>query len=361
MTLKDIVKICLPYIVVINRRNKRKVFAQLLAQSGEKTIPIEHPNYDSIVSVQGFGYSGSGAVLDILREYKITLVLGYMDPEATQNSDQKRLAEIEIIRLPGGLFEIENNLGVQNVFLNDALFNRTIKLFESSALFSYSTDIQKLFCCFFRSITSLRIQNLKKTYYNGYLSNPDEISNIYFKNNDLTKESYLSLCRNLLITIFNRINNGSRIIVADQLFSDTDLNIRRNMLYIQNLKTIIVVRDPRDIYAWAILRDIEWIAHNSVEDFINWYKIQYANVSSLKKSSDCIVIDYESLILDYENVIRQVEEYLSLRSEMHVNKKHYFDPTFSKKFVGIYKDSNKIEDMNVIRESLSVFCNPVID
>ncbi len=360
MHIKELIKNILPYSFVINRRNRRSDFSTLVALTNVPEIEIEEPNYQYIVSVQGFGYSGSGAVLDLLREYEDTQVLGYIDPEASQNTNTNGLAEIEIIRLPGGLYEIENNLDVDNVFLNAALFNRTVKLFESSALYSYNEEIKRLFCSFFKSITSLRMHGLNKTYYNGYLCNPDEKSDIYFKK-DMTKECYLRLCNNFLTAIFNRINNGSKYLIADQLFSDTDLDICRNSRYVKNLKSIVVVRDPRDIYAWAKMRNIEWIAHNNVGDFIAWYKMQYKNVPMLKNNNNCLVLDYENVISDYENTVIKVEQYLGYFPSMHSKRKQFFDPSFSKKFVGIYKSSNYFDDYELIKEHLSSFCNPLID
>lgn len=361
MTFKDIIKGFLPYSIVMKRRNRRKVFSKLLGFSKNAEIPIEQPKFKTVVSVQGFGYSGSGAVLDLLREYSGVQVLGYMDPEATRNSNKKGLAEIDIIRCPGGLFEIENNLEVDNIFINDALFNRTAKLLESSALFSYSADIRELCCTFFKSITSLRITNLTKTYYNGYLHNPDERSNIYFKNNSLSRDLYLKISQNFLRAIFNRISNGSGIIVADQLFSDAEFDIQRNMAYIPDLQTIIVVRDPRDTYAWAVVKNIEWIPHGNVEEFICWYKLQYKNVSNVRNVPECLVVNYENLVLDYKRTISRIESFLTFDSMMHIKKGYYFAPDFSRRFVKIYKEKVSEDELIKINEQLSEFCNSLID
>lgn len=359
ITLRGIFKSILPYFIIKNRRNRNKDFSRKVSQLNF-CIVNELPKYKKIVSVQGFGYSGSGAVLDLLREYDATQVLGYIDPEVNKKTKFGGLTEIDIIRLPGGLYEIENSLHIDNVFINSALLNRTEKLFQSSSLYKYSDELKNLFISFFQSITTLRIISLSKSFYNGYLYNFDEQSSIYFLKK-MSLDEYRLKCSQFLTSIFNHISNGSDIIVADQLFSDTDLNIKRNKSFIRNLKSIIVVRDPRDTYAWAIKANIEWIAHNSVMDFISWYEAQYKNVPNLLEQDDCIVIKYEDLIFDYDQTIKYIENYIGYKSSQHIYMHRYFDPTISKKFVGFYKQMDIKNDCLIIKKKLKLYCNCRID
>lgn len=359
MSIRTFIKGITPYSLVIKRRNKQKDFAQRISKSNNiKEIKDCNPNYKTIVSVQGFGYSGSGAVLDLLREYSNSLVLGYIDPEM-RSSNKNCLAEIEILRLPGGLYEIENNLNVENVYFNDALLNRTVALFENSALYKLDERIKDLFTSFFISITSQRITNLSKTYYNGYLYNPDERKDIYFLK-QLSKGEYINKCRNLLTHIFNTLHNGDDYIIADQLFSDSEFNIDRNLLYVPNLKTIIVVRDPRDTYAWALKKNIEWISHHTVEEFVIWYRNQYQKIDEIKDDSRCLIIKYEDLVLNYELTVKNIEQYLGYNTNQHIKKLEYFDPKISNKFIGLYK-SLPTETISIINSELRGYCNAAID
>ena len=219
--------------------------------------------------------------------------------------------------------------------------------------------MKDLFCKFFCSITSLRLVLMSKTYYNGYLYNSDEKRGIYFLRK-MSKGEYISLCRKLLINIFNRINIGCDYVVADQLFSDTELNISRNLSYVPNLKTIIVIRDPRDIYAWAVLKNIEWIPHDSIKNFIRWYNWQYSNIKKIKNNDNCLIVRYENLILNYDNTVIAIEQYLGFKPIHHIRKFAYFDPEFSRKFVGIYKKIPS-DTISFIQSALKEYCNTLID
>ena len=342
------------------RRHNNIDFRKIIALSTSENLIVEPPSFEYIVSVQGFGYSGSGAVLDLLREYEDTHVLGYIDPEACKSKTAKGVSEIEIIRMPGGLYDLENNIEVDNVFINDALLNRTVKLFESSALYKMDDYMKNLFAVFFRKITTLRMTSLSQTYYNGHLSNPYEVLDIYFKRT-LSRDIFIETSKQFLISIFNHVNDNSKYMVVDQLFSDTDLNIERNKKYIPNLKMIVVVRDPRDIYAWAILKDIEWIAHNTVDDFIQWYECQYKNSLALRSTTNCLVVDYENLVLQYNYMVEKIESFIGYNRCMHKRINECFDPSFSIKFVGIYKTIGFEKQISIIRNKLKKYCNPLID
>lgn len=250
-------------------------------------------------------------------------------------------------------------MNVENVFFNDALLNRTVALFENSALYKLNEATKELFTTFFLSITSLRMTSLSRTYYNGYLYNSDEKRGIYYLK-QLSRDTYISICRNFLTSLFNQIFDGLEYIIADQLFSDTELNIERNLEYIPNLKSIVVVRDPRDTYAWALKKNIEWIAHKSVDEFIIWYHNQYKNIEKNRNNDNCLIVKYEDLVLDYENTIKEIERYLGYKENQHINKLKYFNPNISANFVGIYKNLSS-DDIAKINFGLRGYCNPKID
>ena len=366
-TLKSRIKDYLP-VSVARWYLKKRSFATGFKATGYDdscTIKPQDSKYKNIISIQGFNYSGSGAVLDMLREYPVISVLGYLDTEVHKGDKATKgmkLSEIDIIRLSGGLFEIEKYLDSDNHFFNDALLNRTVKCFESSSLYRYSEEIRDLLYRFFANITSLRIENLDQPYYNGYLVGLNEIPDIYFLKK-MSKDEYYELCKNLLTSIFNAFyQNGKEYLAADQLLSDHEYNYTRNKSYIPNLKTILVPRDPRDTYAWAVKKNLPQMEHNTVERFITWFKNMYVNVNPTEEKVGCQIVRYENLVLDYDNQEKKINTYLELESADHQLRQQIFNPAFSKRFVGIYKNMKGYErDFDIIREELSLYCNPLID
>lgn len=361
MEIKDIARRILPYGYISQRYNARNFELERLIQESDDVIDLsisELSKFKTIVSVQGFGYSGSGAVVDLLREYSNCQVIGYVSVEGSKTSKKASMAEVDIIRLSGGLFEIENYIDSTNAFHNNALINRTIKLFASSPL-SRIPEIQKLYVSFLKTIIDFSIPNLSKPYYNGYLYNPGDQSSIYFLK-QMTKEQFRIICGNFLNHIFNYFHSqGCDYFVADQLYSDGIFDMHRNQSYTHNLKVIFIPRDPRDLYAWTNYKKVEWIPQK-LEAFIKWYKIMYRNLHDCK--SDALIIQYEGMCLDYENECKKVVKFLGLDERMHTSKCQCFNPDSSKRFVNLWKTSNMpTKDFDQIKSELSEYCTSLID
>lgn len=366
-TFKNIVKDYLP-VSVAREYLKRRSFAEGFRnweKTGNDVILPQTSKYNKVVSVQGFNYSGSGAVIDFLREYPRFTVLGYVDtPEDSGGYTPKslQLSEIDFIRLAGGLFEIEHYIDCDNLFFRDALLNRTTKCFGSSSLYKYSDEVRELMYRFFSQMTELRTENLKFAYNNAYLIGLNEIPDIYYMRN-MTRKEYHKLCCNFLTAVFNTFyQEGKDFLAADQLLADNVYDNARNLEYIPNLKTILVPRDPRDTYTWAIIRNQPHMEHSTVERFIKWYKHMYVNVKPWEEKEGCLITRYENLVLDYEKQEKRINEYLGLTPEDHELRQQYFRPEFSKRFVGIYKDLQGHEkDFEMIKSELGDYCNSLID
>ena len=362
MDIKKVLQNILPYGYISSRYNfERKIEDVLNNFSDDKVVNLQEPTksrYKSIVSVQGFGYSGSGAVVDLLREYTSCQVVGYVSIEGSKTARNISMAEVDFIRLAGGLFEIEKYIDSNNLFHDDALIHRTLCLFHNSCLY-HIQELQPIFISFLKSIIDFSLYDLNHAYYNAYLKPPRTRASIYFIKKMPISE-YRSICRNFLNTIFNFFyTNGSELFVADQLFSDFEYSMERNLEYVPNLKCIFVPRDPRDLYAWTNYKRIEWIPQE-LHSFIKWYKIIYGRLYTEKKQS--LIVRYESMCLDYENEYNRIVEFLELNEAQHEKKRQCFNPDESRKYVNIWKKSNKPQyDFDTIKEELRDYCCPLVD
>lgn len=323
--------------------------------SAEK-YPIER-NYKQVINVSGFGYSGSGAVVDLFAECDNCLTVGDSDQNTFDKVDVTIGFETDFIRLAGGLFEIEKFLGCKNFYLNDALINRFVKCVESFPPFKEDIRVRHCFYDFFDEIVEFKILDLKWNAYNSFLYPHKKGSCIYFLKN-LSIQDYRDLANKLLVKLFNILNySNADYLVFDQLLSDGELDTEKNNCYIKNVKSIFVYRDPRDVYAFAKKTDMAWIAHDTVENFIMWYTIMVRNLNFDNPS--CMIVQFERLVTNYDEEIKKIFRYVGVDETLHNPIKRYkrFNPNFSIRNIGIWKMSDvPPSDYNKIENSLGKYC-----
>lgn len=362
MDYKKIAQYLLPYGYIYNRYNRISKMEALLNEFNDSDIidltSTVESKFKTIVSVQGFGYSGSGAVVDLLREYSNCQVIGYVSVEGSKTARSKSMAEVDFIRLAGGLFEIEKYMESNNLFHDDALIHRTLSVIESSCLFRVP-ELRPYFLSFLKSIIDFSLPNLSQAYYNAYLKMPRSRASIYFLKKMPLLE-FRKMCGNFLNAIFNYFyTENTDFFVADQLFSDFEFDMDRNKQYTPNLKCIYIPRDPRDLYAWTNYKKVEWIPQG-LESFIKWYKIMYSHLFTPKK--DSLIVRYEAICLDYDKEYKRIVDFLGLDESLHANKKECFNPDASSKFVNIWKKSEMPKhDFDVIKKELSEYCCSLVD
>ena len=362
MSFRSFVRYVAPYGYMMKRHHKEyDIIESMLLNYNSDGIDFTkgiESKYKTIVSVQGFGYSGSGTVVDLLREFDNCKVIGYVSVEGSKTSRKRSMAEIDIVRLSGGLFDIEKYIESTNIFHNDALINRTAKLFAHSCLFNIP-ELRPLFVAFLNQLIDFKLPNLSSHYYNSYLYDSGEKGTIYFMK-QMKLQQFRRLSSNFLNAVLNFFYTGTEeYFVGDQMLTDEVFDIKRDKEYLPNLKTIFIPRDPRDLYAWTNYKKVEWIPQD-LQGFLKWYKIMY---SPLKKDiGDSLVISYEDMCLDYDNQYEKIVDYLELSEKNHKCPKECFNPDVSKKYVNIWKSSpvNK-SDFEIINNELREFCSPIID
>ena len=166
---------------------------------------------------------------------------------------------------------------------------------------------------------------------------------------------YRKLARELLCSIFNEITPPlSDFLVLDQFFSDFEYDEKKNLEYVPNSKVIVVNRDPRDIFTYAVLKNVLWIPHDSANDFIKWYKLCTCNLDNSKTSYR---VQFEDLIIHYEDIVPGLLDFLGLEDDKQIHKKKFLIPEQSIQNVGIWRNSCIDEkDFALIAKDLSEYC-----
>jgi hypothetical protein len=359
MRIKKLIKQLLPYFIVqyyIQRNAGNSFLNELWIKHDGQSIslpPIKN-TFKYIVSVQGFGHSGSGAVIDLLREIPKATVLGGVDSNGSQSATKEALPEFDIIRVSGGLLEIEKLINSDNIFITDALINRFILLLENFVNHSNSrNEIQILLLNFMDKIIDFSINNLKGEWYNLHLKSNNKHPVIYFLKH-LSKEEYINHCSELLQRLFSLLGHN-QLLVLDQLFSDIENNFIRNKLYVSNLKAIIVQRDPRDVFMTGLNRKEDWIPYYDVTKFVRWYNVMLKNYPCI--NSDVLNLKFEDLVIDYDIERKKILNFLELEIEDHINIKTKFVPEISIKNIGLWKGREDCkEQISYIENNLADWC-----
>lgn len=359
--LAQLLPVCLYNYILHKRHSKTFIngFKDYLNNSGPESWVFKEENltYQSIVSVQGLGYSGSGAVLDLLCEAESCDVVGTSN-ELQRDNDHNGLYEFDFLRLSGCIFEIERFLNSTNIFQNDSLINRFIDYLNGFHLCKVNPSIRELFFKFLANIIELQIFDIKGVPYNPHLAGNKQTSSIFFLK-QMEIADYRDLCRLFLIQFFNRINTYNKdCLVFDQLLCDFGCDYSRYSDYIPNVKVILVYRDPRDIYVFAKthIEQDGWMAHENADQFIEWYKILTRNID--KTSKEILVVQFEKLVNNYEVEKKRIFDYIGMEcSEGKAKERTIFIPEVSRKNIGLWKCSNLPEsDFEKIASELSDYC-----
>lgn len=328
--------------------------------------------------VLGYGWSGSSAVVDLLREYDATVV-----PDV----------EFRIVKDPYGITNLYNNLIPAWDALNsdtairdfmwyashlahrNSRFSLTAGLdyesfFGDSFIESTNAYVKSLVQFEYKShwwlfdFKKSKAQLLKKKVRNklgkirrGYLI--DEGPQMLFSCID--EDAFLNCTRrymNSLFAPFVEASGDSCNIVLDQGISVNNYLIERE--FFDDQKMIVVDRDPRDIYADLsrggnlIGRELD-VSHDASK-YVLWHNAYRRSLPQLKEDPRVLVVQFEDLVLNYHETVRNIEAFIGLSSDDHKDMFKYFDPDKSSKNIGLWKETVDGGELETLERALGGYC-----
>lgn len=173
------------------------------------------------------------------------------------------------------------------------------------------------------------------------------------------KREYVDECRKYIkrIKIFLGYDNLRKCVINQPFPANCP---QRYFDFFDNPKAILVTRDPRDIYIMAkkfIKEDASWIPTKSVGDYINFYRMQYKGIESIKNSKDVLIVRFEDLIYCYDDTRKEIEKYLDIHSEG--KKFKFFDPRHSVVNTRLFEKYVEFqEEINDIARELGKYLYP---
>jgi len=329
-----------------------------------------------IITCTGYGGTGSSAITDLLKEFDCGLSMG--DAEFWFLQDYDGISDLEYFLIDGNhrskvslaieryiKYIQKNNSFYSKIFatnfikysneyiesLIDARFKKALSYYEVDNNFlrvwhfKIYPRLQLLARKILRQNTfefSPYIPLINKTY-----SIPDR-SRFYKKTKKYTHNLF-----NLL-----DVDNKYKFLAFDQLVPTT--NISRYLNYVENMKVVVVDRDPRDLY---LLNEIQWKGASyvcdtsNVYEYIDWYKTMRLHRKSEKKSDNILYIMIEDLIYNYEKTLNKLYKFLDLTEEEHTHKRKHFNPEISITWTRLWeKNPNYTHQVKIIEEQLSEYC-----
>ena len=338
-------------------------------------------NTNNIITIKSFWSSGGSAVNDLLLEF--------------DNITGFRQQEITLIETIDGIMDLDYrfNKNRANILtgMQISKFAKLVDHISQHGQYSWPYDSEKLFRGYFKQRSYEFIKNISlkevdaylefiyhiyadKDFQNKYRKTPykkykrakkraklfpwlfkcNPPSHYYPREKYFLPSDSLTFNKELgryLNDLFQYLlNKHSSSVVLDQMLNiDTFLQYKNT---INDLKYIIVDRDPRDIYILNREKLQSLVIPSNVDDFIIWFESTRAALTPEVKSL-CLHMNFEDLIYNYDEQIQKVMNYLEINDETHVRPKKFLNPQTSIKNTQLFNRTNKYsEDIKRIEKLL---------
>lgn len=293
-----------------------------------------------IVGLCGYGYTGSGAVLDILKEYDLLNIVENFELELIYKPDGIETLEYFLMKSPSRFFGSDTAI---RRFLN---FAERMKLYydpvNKGREFMRITNeyVERLIQVRWKGTCSFHSVECGKFTYHfkyGFIANWGRRAKKYLKIKNGEKvtdiEMYLSIrpeqfyeeTKNYLRKLLelNPKYQSGMTTVLDQPFSAD--NPYKSFIFFDDPYAILVEKDPRDMYLLAKMElghRCSFIPTDSVDDFIHYYRqiMQYRD-DCRQNVDNVLYLNFESLVYDEELSRKKIEDFLGIKDK---NGKQFF-------------------------------------
>lgn len=309
-----------------------------------------------IVNVSGFGWSGAGAVHDLLREYS--------DAEFLAVDWRNVDLEFTLLWEPDGIRDLEyklcqkhNSFGDSNTAIKR--FLRLVKAQNKTSFLHYDTQFngeyeaicrryiedlvqfrfkgrtfeevmypdmkERVLGCYNQVVARLLgnhiVRNVFHQDLSHHLTHP-HLNTIYVSYNPTF---FLERTQDLMEELLSYSRRERSFpLITDELFPPD--SPQDYFKYVKEpAKCIVVRRDPRDLYLLAkqTYHSEIPIPSETVDDFIMFYKTMIED-TKVNDHESILNIDYEDLIYQYDTTRRRIEEFVGISN--HARKHEFFKP-----------------------------------
>lgn len=323
-----------------------------------------------IITCASYGGTGSSAITDLLKEFRNCKSFGDF--------------EFSFLHYPNGVRDLELNILNRNNRLNTGYsiykFLEMNKKIEKAYLNYFGSDFLELSENYIKNISNISWKGTSELYSNDenlILKFMYRVVNkilriivpkkegLYFQKKNykmfcsyVSEEKFYKETKKYLEELFQRLKVEKEYenLVLDQLIPSSDINSYLN--YFDDIKVIVVDRDPRDLY--ILNREFwkeGWIPED-IDTYIEYFKIIREHQNYEEENKEKILrIKFEDLIYFYDDTLNDIIKFLGLDERDHILKKKYFDPQISIKNTNLRNKYSKYSaEIKKIEEKLKKFC-----
>ena len=321
-----------------------------------------------VLTCVSFHSTGSSVVDDIFKEF---------DNCVSAPSD----IECRFLQDPDGISDLEYNLIDNPHRLNSGYAIKRYERFVDRYNHTYSLIFGKKW----KSVSRKYIDSLISVQYKGFwfkdlemlpvkdlvvyyakrvinlLKNPrNRISGYYvncpkvdFYHSYLTSEEFLEKTKIYVRNLCNIINTEDKpFLLLDQCVPTS--NIGRYTKYFDDIKVIVVDRDPRDVYIEHKYNK-DHVLPNSPEEFCKVFLDQREMFNKSDKKN-VLYMKFEDFIFQYEDSLRKLVEYVGQDMGRHRNKRSHFNPSISIGNTQLWKKHPEFnEEIRIIENKLGYY------
>lgn len=328
-----------------------------------------------IVGVCGHGYSGSGAVVDYLKEKPDCQVCGNI--------------ELSLAYMPHGLQDLDYhvNESVSRYYSSDAAIKDFLRLHErmhiprtldrrvvrralTNAAEELVAEISQVswvgwwlndyaradvFVRLLRFKIANRLRTLLEEVFGRRIGLPIK-ERMYLS---VQPDEFEDAARRYIANVLDGLGcSNERIVVLDQPFEANDPG--KSMRYFDDSRAIVVDRDPRDLYLLCKLtlgNKAAFIPSDDPETFARYYRLVRAS-GGAENDSGILRVSFEDLVYEYEDTARRIDSFLGLGPTAEGRFEH-FDPAISINNTQLFVlNSGYREEVELIEKLLPEYLYP---
>ena len=319
--------------------------------------------YRMVIGICGYGYTGSGAVIDLLKEYKDIQVSDDFEFALTYWPDSIQDLEYHLCYAPARFFSSDTAIRRFHTFVEKE--NKSPKGWYKVATQGKFKEISEQYI---NKVTQL-------TWKGRWMIDPflcsEFIRTIKYRllgrcikwfprvERMLNRKMYFSIAPvdflehtkdyiNDLLSAMGYHNSGT--VVLNQPFPANEP--AQSMKYFTDPRAIIVDRDPRDTYILMKKHtSARWAPIDNVEKFILYYRQLRLNK---EESNRVLYLRFEDLVYQYERTVKVIEEFCGLG--IHIRPRSFFDPMVSINNTRLYQRYPELDaDIKLIEKELTEF------
>ena len=334
-----------------------------------------------ILTSTGYGDSGSSAGTNILEEFSSVTSFGnkfectfiheadgIYDLENAINEGHRLKIDLATKRFLSLAKTLDQDSDYQKYF-NEQFYTKAEKYIESIAVCKWNGSWHRAFEAkkiAFAEKQRMRFAKVlfnalyKERQFNSY--EPDGWHPSYNPVIDCfyidKKSDFYEKTRTYISDLFSNDLYKNKYVLVDQLLPAYDIGRYSN--YFVDIKTLVIDKDPRDLYAMQIAeKGVGYIPCYNVDILIDWYKAtreQRYRINTEWKNT-ALFIPFESLVYEYENSLEKIKEFTGLNTDEHIYKKQFFIPEKSIVNTQVYKRYPQLKkDIDKIEKELEAYC-----